>query len=100
MSYKFGALAAIALFAFAAPASAQIVNGLTGPDATNPPAPIGTKAGGLSALSAPGENNAMAGAIRNEETSATCVAARRRASNRRRGPAIWMIRKAVNPTSF
>jgi hypothetical protein len=66
MSYKFGALAAIALFAFAAPASAQIVNGLTGPDATNPPAPIGTKSGGLSALGAPGENNAMAGAIRNE----------------------------------
>jgi hypothetical protein len=66
MNCKLGAIAAVALLAAAAPASAQIVNGLTGPDSTNPPAPIGTKAGGPSALGAPGEDNAMAGAIRNE----------------------------------
>ena len=50
----------------AAPASAQMVNGLSGPNYMHD-APIGTKAGGaLSTLNVPGEKEAIAGAIRNE----------------------------------
>jgi len=56
----FGALA------LAGPASAQLVNGIAGPN-YHGDAPIGTKAGGsLSPLKAPGEAAAIAGARRNE----------------------------------
>ena len=58
--------AAIGAMALAAPASAQMVNGLSGPNYMHD-APIGTKAGGApSTLNVPGEKEAIAGAIRNE----------------------------------
>jgi hypothetical protein len=60
------AILALGALALAVPASAQIVNGLSGPDSHHE-APIGTKAGGSDAsLQAPGEANAVAGALRNE----------------------------------
>jgi hypothetical protein len=60
------AILALGALALAAPASAQIVNGISGPD-YNHEAPIGTKAGGSDAsLQAPGEAAAVAGALRNE----------------------------------
>src|ERR1700761_1841044 len=59
-------LTAVGALALAAPASAQLVNGLSGPNYTHD-APIGTKAGGArSTLSAPGEKAAIDGALRNE----------------------------------
>lgn len=50
----------------AGPASAQLVNGLPGPNYLHE-APIGTKGGGSpSSLQAPGEREAVAGALLNE----------------------------------
>jgi hypothetical protein len=50
----------------AGPASAQMVNGLPGPDYHHE-TPIGTKGGGSQAsLQAPGETEAIAGALQNE----------------------------------
>jgi len=55
-----------AALAFAGPASAQLVNGLPGPNYHHE-SPIGTKGGGSqSSLQAPGEAQAIAGALRNE----------------------------------
>ena len=52
--------------ALAGPASAQMVNGLPGPNYLHE-TPIGTKGGGSqSSLQAPGEAQAIAGALRNE----------------------------------
>jgi hypothetical protein len=60
------AIAAFGALALAAPASAQLVNGLSGPN-YNHDAPIGTKAGGaVSTLKAPGEAAAITGALANE----------------------------------
>jgi len=60
------AVLTIGAFALAAPASAQLVNGLPGPNYQHD-APIGTKGGGAaSSLRAPGETAAIAGALRNE----------------------------------
>jgi len=60
------AILALGALALAAPASAQLVNGLSGPN-YNHDAPIGTKAGGsVSSLRAPGEAAAITGALRNE----------------------------------
>jgi len=58
------AILAFGALALAAPASAQLVNGLNGPDYRHD-APIGTK-GGRASLQAPGEAAAVAGALRNE----------------------------------
>ncbi len=59
-------LAFIGALAFAAPATAQIVNGTNSTDRPLPEAPIGTKAGGSDAsLQAPGEGPAVAGALQN-----------------------------------
>ena len=56
----------LGVLAMAAPASAQLVNGLPGPNYHHD-APIGTKGGGsVSSLRAPGETAAIAGALRNE----------------------------------
>ena len=53
--------------ALAGPTSAQMVNGLSGPD-YNHETPIGTKSGGSKgSLKAPGEAAAIAGALRNEQ---------------------------------
>jgi hypothetical protein len=66
MNLAVTALIAVGAMALAAPASAQLVNGLTGPDYFHD-APIGTKAGGaVSTLKAPGEAAAIAGALANE----------------------------------
>jgi hypothetical protein len=63
---KITATLAFGALASAAPASAQLVNGLSGPN-YNHDAPIGTKSGGsVSSLRAPGETAAIAGALRNE----------------------------------
>jgi hypothetical protein len=60
------AIAAFGAIALAAPASAQLVNGLAGPNYSHD-APIGTKAGGaVSTLKAPGEAAAITGALANE----------------------------------
>ena len=60
------AFVALGALALAAPASAQLVNGLSGPN-YNHDAPLGTKAGGaISTLQAPGEQAAITGAMRNE----------------------------------
>jgi hypothetical protein len=60
------AILVLGALALAAPASAQIVNGINGAN-YNHEAPIGTKAGGSGAsLQAPGEAAAVAGALRNE----------------------------------
>src|SRR3569833_1537399 len=60
------AAGALTLGTLAGTASAQMVNGLSGPNYSHD-APIGTKAGGAtSTLQAPGEQAAIAGAIRNE----------------------------------
>jgi hypothetical protein len=59
-------IVAFGVLAMAAPASAQLVNGLPGPNYQHD-APIGTKGGGsVSSLRAPGETAAIAGALRNE----------------------------------
>jgi hypothetical protein len=59
-------LAFIGALAFAAPATAQIVNGTNSPDRPLPEAPLGTKAGGSDAsMQAPGEGPAVAGALQN-----------------------------------
>jgi hypothetical protein len=66
MRYTIPALVAFGALALAAPASAQLVNGLPGPN-YHDDAPIGTKGGGAeSTLQAPGERAAIAGALRNE----------------------------------
>jgi hypothetical protein len=66
MRHTMTALVALGALALAAPASAQLVNGLPGPN-YNHDAPIGTKAGGAtSTLQAPGEQAAISGALRNE----------------------------------
>jgi hypothetical protein len=60
------AILTFSVLAMAAPASAQLVNGLPGPNYQHD-APIGTKGGGaVSSLRAPGETAAIAGALRNE----------------------------------
>ena len=60
------ALTAAGALALAAPASAQMVNGLSGPNWSHD-APIGTKAGGaMSTMAVPGEAAAINGAIKNE----------------------------------
>ncbi len=60
------AIAAFGALALTAPASAQLVNGLSGPN-YNHDAPIGTKAGGaVSTLKAPGEAAAITAALANE----------------------------------
>jgi len=60
------AVLTLGALALAAPASAQLVNGLPGPNYQHD-APIGTKGGGaVSSLRAPGETAAIAGALRNE----------------------------------
>ena len=66
MKYAMTIMLAVGAVALAAPASAQLVNGLAGLN-YNHEAPIGTKAGGSPAtLNAPGEAGAIAGALRNE----------------------------------
>ena len=66
MRYRLTMLLAVGAMALAAPASAQLVNGLPGPNYQHD-APIGTKGGGApSSLQAPGEREAIAGALRNE----------------------------------
>ena len=66
MRYRLTMLLAVGAIALAAPASAQLVNGLPGPNYQHD-APIGTKGGGaISSLQAPGEREAIAGALRNE----------------------------------
>jgi len=66
MRYAITAIVAFGALALAAPASAQLVNGLSGPN-YHDDAPIGTKSGGsMSSLQAPGERAAIAGALRNE----------------------------------
>ena len=60
------AAGALTLGTLAGTASAQMVNGLSGPNYMHD-APIGTKAGGApSTRLVPGEKEAIAGAIRNE----------------------------------
>jgi hypothetical protein len=66
MRHSIMAIVAFGALALAAPASAQLVNGLPGPN-YNHDAPIGTKGGGSpSSLQAPGERAAITGALRNE----------------------------------
>jgi len=66
MRHTITAILAFGALALAAPASAQLVNGLPGPSYHHD-APIGTKGGGsVSSLRAPGETAAIAGALRNE----------------------------------
>jgi hypothetical protein len=67
MRFSLIAFTAIGALALAAPASAQMVNGLSGPNWSHD-APIGTKAGGaMSTLQAPGEAAAITGAMANEK---------------------------------
>jgi hypothetical protein len=66
MKYVMKTILVFGAMALAGPASAQMVNGLSGPD-YNHEAPIGTKSGGSKgSLQAPGEAAAIAGALRNE----------------------------------
>ena len=68
MKYVITALAVMGALAFASPVSAQIVNGQNNIQNPLPEAPIGTKAGGSAAsMQAPGEAQAAAGAIKNNE---------------------------------
>ena len=60
-------LAVLGALAAAGPAAAQIVNGINGPSDPQHEAPIATKAGGgNSSINAPGEEQAVQGAIQNE----------------------------------
>jgi hypothetical protein len=68
----------VGALALAGPASAQMVNGLPGPNYLHE-TPIGTKGGGSDAsLRAPGEAAAIAGALQNERESKNMQPASRR----------------------
>lgn len=68
MRYAVPALALMGALFLVGPAAAQIVNGHNDVQNPLPEAPIGTKAGGDSAsMQAPGEAQAAAGAIKNNE---------------------------------
>jgi hypothetical protein len=60
-------LAVLGALAAAGPAAAQIVNGLNSPSDPQHEAPIATKGGGgSSSINAPGEEQAVQGALQNE----------------------------------
>ena len=86
------AAGALTFGTLAGTASAQMVNGLSGPNYSHD-APIGTKAGGAtSTLNIPGEKEAIAGAIRNEMDA--------KAMQRTSGPVALKTRVSVKTPLF
>ncbi len=90
----------VGALALAGPASAQMVNGLPGPNYLHE-TPIGTKGGGSpSSLQAPGEREAIAGALLNEREAKNMQSARTQPAIRKTAAVIRNRTIARNDTAF